>query len=165
MRKLDSDGLLMCEIQGRIFEKSVNKLDCSSPIFIKNYMQSEIARSMDIEAFLNTNISEDKVLYGMRDLTYGTSKYNSEDMYAIGHMYRYISYVYGIDSKKLYKLLPSSILKKYSNTWSFEGPEKVIYEIKKYHHIVLDKNDDLLTSTKLNISNALKSYVFKPNMY
>ena len=159
MRVLDSDGFLMCKIQGRIFEKSLDALKCSSPFFIKNYMQGDIARSMDICAFLNTSISEDRVLYDMRDLSYGSNLYTKEEMYFIGHFYRYVSYIYEIDSKKLYSLLPSRILIKYAYTWSLEGPDKVLYEIEKDYHVNLN-NEDLLIKTQLNISNKLNNIDF-----
>lgn len=158
MRNLDSDGFLMCKIQGRIFEKSIDTLKCSSPFFIKNYMQGDIARSMDILAFLNTTISDDRVLYDMQDLTYGSNKYTKEEMYFIGHFYRYVSYIYEIDSKKLYTLLPCRILRRYAYTWSLEGPDKVLYEIEKDHHISFNDSKDLFNKTQSNIESIINNY-------
>ena len=33
-RKIDSNGLLMCKIQAQAFERSIDKMDCSSDVFI-----------------------------------------------------------------------------------------------------------------------------------
>lgn len=164
MRKFDEDGRLMCEIQGKIFEKSLDCLDCSSPVFIKNYMLGDVARSMDILAFLNTTISDDRVLYDMRSLSYGSSKYSVDEMYFIGYFYRYVSYVYEIDSKKVFKLISSSTLKKYAYTGLNEGVEKVLYELENYYHICLDNRNDLFVQLESNINELISDYKFKPNL-
>ena len=163
MRQLDSDGFLMCKIQGRIFEKSVDVLDCSSPIFIKNYMLGDIARSMDILAFLNTTISDERILDDMKDISYGTTKYTSEEMYFIGHFYRYVSYIYEIDSKKIFKMIPGRILKRYAFVGTTIGDDKALHEIINDYHIDLNSKDKLFEKTKSTISKNIENYIFKAN--
>lgn len=38
MRKMDKDGLLLCELQGKIFELSIDSLDISSEIFVRRFV-------------------------------------------------------------------------------------------------------------------------------
>ena len=47
MKKSDRDSSILCEIQAKAFELSADMLDCSSEIFIRRFMNSEIARCMD----------------------------------------------------------------------------------------------------------------------
>ena len=44
MRKIDKDGLLLCELQATAFENSVDKMESSSEIFIRRFMKSKIAK-------------------------------------------------------------------------------------------------------------------------
>ena len=44
MRKIDKDGLLLCDMQGKTFELSVTAQDNSSEIFIRRFMNSEVAK-------------------------------------------------------------------------------------------------------------------------
>ena len=40
VKKIDNDGLLLCEIQAETFEKSIDKMNSSSEIFIRRFMKS-----------------------------------------------------------------------------------------------------------------------------
>ena len=50
MKKIDRDGLLLCELQATAFENSIDKMDSSSEIFIRRFMKSNIAKRMDDES-------------------------------------------------------------------------------------------------------------------
>ena len=50
MRKFDKDGLILCEMQGQVFEMSIETTSTSSEIFIRRFMQSIIAKSL-VEIF------------------------------------------------------------------------------------------------------------------
>ena len=43
MRKISKDGVILCTLQAETFEKSVEKMDTSSEIFIRRFMKSEVA--------------------------------------------------------------------------------------------------------------------------
>ena len=47
MRKFDKDGLILCKMQGQVFEMSIETTSTSSEIFIRRFMQSIIAKSLD----------------------------------------------------------------------------------------------------------------------
>ena len=47
MRKIDNEGLSLCDIQGRMFELSIDRFGCSSPIFIRRFANSKLATVFD----------------------------------------------------------------------------------------------------------------------
>ena len=107
MRKIDHDGLLLCKIQGAIFENSLKKTNTSSEIFIRRFMLSDIAKQFDSKAYLDGTLTKDEVFelieeeYG--ESNYGENKYNSEVLYWIGYLYHYFSYTYELTSKQVYR--------------------------------------------------------------
>ncbi len=108
-KKITSDGLLLCEIQADTFEKSVDKMDCSSEIFIRRFMHSEIAKQFDNEFILNTTWQPHDVLdfineeYG--ETSYGSVKYTHNEMYWIGYIYRYFCYTYDLFTTQAYRIV------------------------------------------------------------
>ena len=109
MKKIDKDGLVLCELQAKAFELSISVQATSSEIFIRRYMNSKIAEEMDNIAVLQTNIQEKDILervdeeYGKSD--YGSVKYYPNEMYWIGYLYRYYSYTYEKTSVQAYKTI------------------------------------------------------------
>ena len=51
MREIDKDGRLLCELQGKIFEKSAEEYGTSSAIFVRRFMHSDYAARMDRPGF------------------------------------------------------------------------------------------------------------------
>lgn len=62
MKKFDPDGLLLSTLQGEVFASSTKKTKCSSPIFIRRFMNSEIAREFDSLALLDDTLTVENVL-------------------------------------------------------------------------------------------------------
>ena len=155
MRQMDLDGLLMCRIQGRIFEKSLT-INCSSLFFIKKYMYGIDAKNMDDLVFLNIAKSEEHIIDDMKVLSYGTIKFSNEELYWLGYMYRYISYTYEIDSTRLFKLIPGSKLLEYYNAYSQADPTYVINRIFTENNIIVE-DDYLFKKTQNIITNKLNS--------
>ena len=107
MRKIDHDGLLLCKIQGAIFENSLKKTNTSSEIFIRRFMFSDIAKEFDSKAYLNGSITKDEVFELIEDeygeSSYGKNKYSEQVLHWIGYLYRYFSYTYELTSKQVYR--------------------------------------------------------------
>ena len=107
MRKITNDGLLLCKIQAETFEKSIDKMDTSSEIFVRRFMRSSIVKQLDNEAILATNLQANDILdfineeYGVSN--YGSVKYSKDEMYWIGYIYRYFAYTYEWTSLRIYK--------------------------------------------------------------
>ena len=49
---MDNYGLKLCKFQAELFEKSSDEENCSSKIFIRRFMLSDLAKRMDKDGFL-----------------------------------------------------------------------------------------------------------------
>lgn len=109
MKKIDKDGLLLCDIQAKAFELSATAIETSSEIFIRRFMNSEAAKQLDNKAVLQSNIQAGDLLilideeYGKSN--YGSVKYTLNELYWIGYIYRYFAYTYEKTSFQVYKII------------------------------------------------------------
>ncbi len=46
MKRMNKDGVLLCELQATAFEKSIDKMESSSEIFIRRFMRSWLMKNM-----------------------------------------------------------------------------------------------------------------------
>ena len=117
MRRIDKDGLLLCEMQGKVFEESIDAFDCGSAIFVRRFVHSSIAKSFDDCTFLENSYSVDAVLYELQneghDLSYGSIKYSKNEMFWIGYTYRYLCYTHQISSRQAYAIIKASEMRSY----------------------------------------------------
>ena len=57
MRKISKDGILLCTLQAETFEKSVEKMDTSSEIFIRRFMkQKDLTMNLFLKAIFRQTI-------------------------------------------------------------------------------------------------------------
>ncbi len=118
MKQINRDALLMFNMQAELFERSVDKVNTSSEVFVRRFMNSNVAREFDNGAILDDTKSIPAIFceieeeYGESD--YGSIKYNKDVMYWCGYLYRYFSYLYELSSRQAYKYLP---LKYVSSTY------------------------------------------------
>ncbi len=116
MRKMDSLGLKICSYQAVLFESSLENTDCSSKIFIRRFMNSNLAKRMDSDGFvfdsldISDAIRELEEQYGVS--SYGIEKFSIEEMHWIGYMYRYWAYISGKSSKQIYKIIKPEKMRK-----------------------------------------------------
>lgn len=109
MKKIDKDGLILCELQAKAFENSIDKMDSSSEIFIRRFMKSKIAQKLDDASILESNMQANDILqlvdeeYGVTN--YGSVKYTRNEMYWIGYIYRYFAITYEMTSSQVYKIV------------------------------------------------------------
>ena len=137
MKKMDSLGLKICSYQATLFESSIEQTDCSSKIFIRRFMNSNLAKRMDRVGFLfdslavSDAISEIEDQYGAS--TYGVEKFAAEEMHWIGYIYRYWAYVTEKSSKQIYKMIKPEQLKKlyfpYHSLDPLQAIERIMEEI------------------------------------
>ena len=73
-REMDQTGLLLCDVQGKIFEQSITIEDCSSNIFIRRFMNSKFVSRMDNLTFLNESTTIEDVFDEINE-EYGKSTY------------------------------------------------------------------------------------------
>jgi len=146
MKDFDDNGLKLCRIQGELFKESVDKTDCSSPIFLRRFMYSKVAARMDHEGFLSEAASKDDILDELleeyHESTYGQIKYDYEEMYWIGYIYRYWCYTNAISSKNLYKKIKPEELKKLYFPYHSMDPGQAVERIKEANGI---REEDYIT--------------------
>lgn len=121
MKKLDYNERKLCQMQGKLFEKSICKVQTSSLIFIRRFMLSDLAKSFDNKTYLivsldiNDCFHEIEAEYGKS--SYGKIKYNENEMYWIGYIYRAISFLYKLPSKRVFSLFNAKEIVKYYNIY------------------------------------------------
>ena len=76
MKKIDKDGLILCDIQAKAFEISITAMNTSSEIFVRRFMNSKIAKEMDNLSVLQDNLQAKDILDRI-DEEYGKSDYGS----------------------------------------------------------------------------------------
>ena len=119
MKPLDSLDLILCKLNAKLFKESVDKTDYSSPVFIRRFMLSTLAKSFDKGIYLYLSTSSE-ACFDMIDeefgkSTYGTKKYTKDQMFWIGYIYRVIALKYDLSSKAVYKLFNASEIITYYN--------------------------------------------------
>ena len=159
-REMDQVGLLLCDVQGKIFEQSVTSEECSSSIFIRRYMNSKFVSRMDNLTFINESMTIEEIFeeldieYGKT--SYGKIKFSVNEMYWIGYIYRYLSYVYQIDSKNAYKIIKGTELRHLFFAYHSLAPMNAIDRILEAKSIVLDKDNQQLTKEGVEILRRIK---------
>ena len=109
MRGMDGYGLKICAFQAELFERSLDRLECSSKIFIRRFMYSDLAARLDSNGFIYESggiedaFDELDRQYGTT--AYGRQRFGMEEMHWIGYIYRYWAYTYGDSSKHLFKFI------------------------------------------------------------
>ena len=109
---MDSIQLKLCDIQGRLFEKAA---DYGSEAFIRDFMNSEVARHLDSPYNKLQWMGEDYLLDELRDeknLTQDGEKYSPEMMYWIGYIYRYWACSRGEKSSRIYRKASAKTMKR-----------------------------------------------------
>ena len=146
MKKIDKDGLLLCELQATAFENSVDKMESSSEIFIRRFMKSKIAKRLDNGSVLESNIQANDILtlvdeeYGATD--YGSVKYTHNEMYWIGYIYRYFSFTYDLSSSQVYKIIKPKELRGLFLPYHTMDPSQAIERILEAKGMFIDEETE-----------------------
>ena len=115
MKEMDEMGLKICRAQANLFVASLTLTECSSPVFLRRFMNSSVAGRMDkgfflFEASSNVSvISEIEEEFGKTN--YGKVKFSENEMYWMGYLYLYWCYTYGRTSKQVYRIIKPTELR------------------------------------------------------
>ena len=103
MRQEDRECRRLCDIQANLFERSITSLDTSSEIFVRRFMNSNIAKELDSGAFLDDTKTIEDIFNSLDEQygksSYGSVKYHREVMYWSGYLYRYFCYCLALQNK------------------------------------------------------------------
>lgn len=133
MKKIDEEGLKLCALQADVFADSLAAMQCSSPVFIRRFMNSQVASRMDKRGFLLGASDAARVLnevdsqYG--PTSYGKERYGREELYWLGYLYRYWAYTYEKSSKQVYKQVKAKDLRKLYYPYHSLDPAQAIERI------------------------------------
>lgn len=147
MRKISKDGVILCTLQAETFEKSVEKMDTSSEIFIRRFMKSEVAKRFDNESILESNIQANDILelineeYGISN--YGSVKYTRNEMFWIGYIYRYFAFTYNMTSAQIYKIVKPKELRDLFLPYHTMDPAQAIERILEAKGMLTDEKQEL----------------------
>jgi len=121
MKKLDYNERKLCQMQGKLFEKSIVRVQTSSLIFIRRFMLSDLAKSFDNKTFLIVSLDINDCFHEIEEeygkSSYGKIKYSENEMYWIGYIYRAISFLYKLPSKRVFSLFNAKEIVKYYNVY------------------------------------------------
>lgn len=125
MRSINSNGLLLCELVAQVFEESFDKYNCSSEIFIRRFMYSNVSRNFDNLVYLVEPTTSDDIFNEVdkefKTTNYGKNKYSKKILYWIGYMYMYGAYVYEYYLRSLYRFIkPKELYDLYLGYHSFD---------------------------------------------
>lgn len=154
MKKIDKDGLLLCELQAKIFEMSIDATEVSSEIFIRRFMNSQISKSIDSCEILQTNMQANDILerieeqYGKSN--YGSKRYTKNELYWIGYIYRYFSYTYEKSSVQIYKIVKPKELRALFLPYHTLDPSQAIERILEAKNLfIVDDKAEIVRQYKI----------------
>ncbi len=148
IKKIDSDGIYLCEMQAKTFELSIDTMDCSSEIFIRRTMNSDIIKLLDTGGIFVTNLMPKDLLervteqYGYSN--YGSTKYTHNEMYWIGYMYRYFAYTYDLSSAQAYHFIKPKELRSVFLPYHTLDPSQAIERILEAKNLLTNEETELL---------------------
>lgn len=154
MKKIDKDGLLLCELQAKTFEMSIDATEVSSEIFIRRFMNSQISKSIDSCEILQTNMQAKDILerieeqYGKSN--YGSKRYTKNELYWIGYIYRYFSYTYEKSSVRIYKIVKPKELRALFLPYHTLDPSQAIERILEAKNLfIVDDKAEIVRQYKI----------------
>lgn len=146
MREFDEYGLKICRFQGELFSASLKMTECSSPVFLRRFLLSDVAKRMDNDGFrfesvnLIDVIDEVNEQYG--ESSYGKVRYGVDELYWIGYLYRYWAYTQEIGSKALYRMVKPATLRDLYLPYHSLDPKQAIERITEANE--LPSEDEML---------------------
>ena len=152
MKEFDHNGLMLAEYQGKLFEKSA-ELDCSSSIFIRRFLHSELLNDLDNSKSISFDINEGikSILEQFGDSSYGKEKYSKAALFWIGYMYRYIAYTREQETSYIMKLFNHKQMNNVYYSYHTQDPEwciKSLLDLNGMPEYTFDKNSRLKSIIK-----------------
>ena len=130
---MDSIRLKLCDIQGRMFERSTAY---ASEDFIRDFMNSEVAEHLDSPYTKLQWMGEEYLMDELKDekkLDTDGEKYSPEVLYWIGYLYRYWACTRGEKSKRIYRQAPAKTMKRNYMAFHTFDPEVAIDDLIEIH--------------------------------
>ena len=130
---MDSIQLKLCDIQGRLFERSG---EYASESFIRAFMNSEAADHLDSPYNKLQWMGEEYLLDELRDesdLNLVGERYGPDVLYWIGYLYRYWACSRKEKSRSIYRCAPAKTMKRNYVAFHTLDPEIAIDDLIEIH--------------------------------
>jgi hypothetical protein len=130
---VDRIQLKLCDIQGRLFERSTAY---ASEGFIRDFMYSELAEHLDSPYNKLQWMGEEYLLDELNDekkLSQVGEKYSPEVLYWIGYLYRYWASSRKEKSRKIYRIAPAKTMKRNFMAFHTFDPDIAIDDLIEIH--------------------------------
>ena len=127
--------LKLCDIQGRLFELSVDR-QLGSAGFVKSFMNSETAKALDSTYNRMQWAGEEYLLAELAEtveLTKTGNVFDREALYWSGYLYRFWHFTTGEDSKEIYKQAPAETMNRNWLVFHTLAPEVAIEDLKEIY--------------------------------
>lgn len=148
MRAIDKDGLLLCDLQAKTFELSIEKTELGSAVFVRRFMNSRAAKWMDNGGILTSNTQPADLLdlveeqYGPSE--YGSIKYTHNEMFWIGYIYRFFAYTCERSSASIYREVKPKELRDLFIPYHTLDPAQAIERILEARGQESDQGNDIM---------------------
>ena len=129
--------LKLCDIQGRLFELSVER-QLGSSSFIQTFMNSETAKALDspynrMQWAGEEYLLEEVVESSGKKISADAEVFPKDVAYWIGYIYRYWHYYTGESSKAIYRQAPVKTMKTNYLMFHTMAPEVAIEDLKEIY--------------------------------
>lgn len=127
--------LKLCDIQGRLFERSAEK-GYDSISFIKAFMLSDVAKGLDSKYNRMQWAGEEYLIAEIADATElpkGGEVLDKELLYWSGYLYRFWHFYTGENSKEIYKQASAETMRRNYLTFHTFAPEIAIDDLKEIY--------------------------------
>ena len=155
MKEFNIIGVRVCEYQGKLFEASTTRFDCSSKIFLRRFLNSEVLSYLDKNDDIYIPYTIDEALDSIENefgkIKYGSVKYSSDTMFWMGYMYRYISFTKETNTNLLFEWFKPEQLNQAYNAFHTQDPEWCVRSLLEINHLsenIFDPNWRLLQVIK-----------------
>ena len=119
----------------------------SSEIFMRRFMNSKVLKTIDNESILQINLQPKDIIKQVeeeyKESNYGSVKYTKNEMYWIGYLYRYFSYMYELSSIRVYKIVKLKALRGLFLPYHILTPAQAIGRILEAKGMMLNLEDEI----------------------
>lgn len=134
---MDAMQIKLCDIQGRMFELSVDR-GYDSLAFVKSFMNSRVAHNLDSKYNRMQWAGEEYLIEELADECKDTliktdKQLTKDELFWMGYIYRYWHFYACEDSKKIYRQAPVEALRTNYLMFHTMAPEMAIDDLKEIY--------------------------------
>ena len=139
MTELTASDRRLCSLQGAVFESSLTESESGSAVFVRRFMNSNVAKRFDADALLFQEARAEKLVREVEgefgDSPYGSARFSPNEMHWMGYLYRCLCCITGMPSKGMFRKVPSRELRKLYGPYHTLDPERAASEVMQLKDI------------------------------